>query len=178
MSFDETGDAVGLPSIIINMSQVFEDYLRTFVTRRAAASGAPLAVLDGNSFPPAGGAKMLFDDGVDIPARPDLVVRSSTPDQACLAVIDAKYKPAGDRPSRDDLNQILAYAMTYRTNLAVLVQPQASVPSISPGHHRLGAIGNVIIDQYVLDLGADDLVVTEGDFTDYLMVSLASDVSP
>lgn len=174
VSFDEAGSAVGLPSIVIKMSQVFEDYLRAFVTRGVADTGSSLAVLDGNSFPPIGGAKMLFDNGVEIPAKPDLVVRSPIADGKCLAVIDAKYKPAGERPGRDDLNQVLAYAMTYRTNLAVLVQPQSSVPSTPAGHHRLGVIGDVVVDQYVLDLGSDDLGGVETGFNHYLMSSVVN----
>jgi 5-methylcytosine-specific restriction enzyme subunit McrC len=174
VSFDETGDAVGLPSLIIKMSDVFEQYLRKFVSVSLAASGQPMAVLDGNSFPPYGGAKLLFDNGVDVHAKPDLVLRSTSPGGACLAVIDAKYKPAGDRPSRDDLNQILAYAMTYRSNLAVLVQPQASGASVTQGPHRLGVIGNVVVDQYVLDLDAPDLTVEEAQLTAYIVSTINS----
>src|SRR5262249_45193165 len=104
------GSDVALPSFLVNMESVFEEYVRHVAQRQFM----DLEVLNGNDE----GAKPLFDDRRSPPANPDVVVRQLTGDHAL--VLEAKYKTA---ENRDDINQVLGYALSYRLPRIVIVLP-------------------------------------------------------
>src|SRR5690606_3465600 len=95
------GSDVALPSFLVNMESIFEEFVR-YVARRQFGD---FEVLDGNKT----GAKPLFDDRRSPSANPDVVIRY--PRGAYGLVLEAKYKTA---ENRDDVNQVLAYALSYR----------------------------------------------------------------
>jgi len=72
-------------------------------------------------------------------------------------VIDAKYKLD---VSRDDVNQVLGYALTYGTDTVALVLPRKSAAA-PRGLQLLGQVGGVSVYTYVFDLGSPDLEAEE-----------------
>jgi hypothetical protein len=76
-----------------------------------------------------------------------------------------KYKPAGDVPSRDDLNQTIAYAASYRCDRVIVAQPRSHDSGPLSGLRILGTIGGLTVYQYVFDLAASDLPEEEIRFT-------------
>lgn len=161
----DTGD-LGLPSLVVDMSAAFEAYVRAVLTRHAAQDGWGVAVLDGNHRPPGGAAKGLFHDGDDVRATPDIVLtRGTGDDRAYPLLLEVKYKPADRGLSREDLNQAVAYGVSYRCADVVLVQPRgATVDDAAIGLRRLGTIDATTYHRYTYDLGADDLVGQEQRF--------------
>lgn len=154
---------ISLPPMMISMEKAFESYLRVVL----AQSGDDLLVHDGNIKPPAGASTNLFHNA---PANSPLRTAQSTPDIVCAMtkapdhrlVIDAKYKPD---ISRDDLNQVLSYALTYRSGTVILVCPRKN-PSSVVGLSLLGEVSNVKAYNYFVDLGAADLLTEERAFSD------------
>jgi 5-methylcytosine-specific restriction enzyme subunit McrC len=71
-----------------------------------------------------------------------------------LVVLDVKYKPAEKKPERDDLNQVITYAVSYRSPAVVVVQPRADGAS-RQGLIHLGDIDGRAVYQYVVDLSGD-----------------------
>src|SRR5579862_436400 len=116
VSFDQPGINVQMPSVVIRMYEVFEDYVRNVLG--SALTGDGLRVLDGNTV----AKKLLYDSAPSEDATPDIVVRRGSD---TVALLDTKYKPAKGDPDRDDVNQIVAYGASYRTHCLVLVQPQS-----------------------------------------------------
>ncbi len=102
------GTDVPLPSLLIDMDTLFEDYVRAVLARS-------FKVLNGNT----NGMRPLFDDVAEPPAKPDVVLLGSNSN--AVAVLDAKYKA---NVGRDDLNQLIAYAVTYRVENVLVVAPQ------------------------------------------------------
>lgn len=146
LAFDRPGADVQMPSIVIRMDDVFETYVRN-VLQDGTRAQPSMTCLDGNKE----GAKNFFDTLPSVPANPDIVVRTAG---STAVVLDVKYKPAEKDPDRTDLNQVIAYGMSYRAPAVVIVQPRASGSGRNHLVH-LGDIENLRIYQYVLDLQAN-----------------------
>ena len=136
------GGDVELPSFLVNLEAVFEAYVR-----RVLEGGLVNAeVRDGNG----DGAKPLFDNRAMPLASPDIVILGE--DGSPAVVAEVKYKA---RDSRDDINQILTYALTYGVHRAVLLLP-ADAES-EGGLTEVGAVGGVEVYRYRVDLGCNAL---------------------
>lgn len=142
------GADVALSSFLVNMETLFERYVRKVLASRLAGT----TVLDGNGE----GAKPLFDDRREPPANPDVVVRRPSSE---VLIGEVKYKA---HESRDDLNQVLAYALSYRAPVIVLVLPAESHDE--RGLSDIGYIAGVRLCRYRFDLAADDLEIEESQF--------------
>jgi 5-methylcytosine-specific restriction enzyme subunit McrC len=110
-----------LPSIIIDMTKVFESYVRRVLADHFKED-ADIAVWDGNTAAPAGAKKKLFDPietGVqNVPVKPDIVIEVKGD---VRLVIDTKYKPAPKQPERDDVNQAVMYGARYGAKRVMLL---------------------------------------------------------
>ncbi len=144
-----SGSDVSLPSFLVNMESLFEGYVRHIIWKRLP----DLEVLDGNRE----GAKPLFDDRRIPPANPDVVVRRG--EDECVVVFEAKYKVA---ENRDDVNQVLAYALSYRIPQIVLVLPAES--EADRGLTVVGEVQGIRILRYRLNLAAANLDGEESAF--------------
>lgn len=128
-----------LPSFLIKMENVFEGYARIIMQESEALS--QFQVENGNYHPPVGAAKQLFTDaGVlgNREATPDIVVSQ---DGKSVCVIEVKYKPCKGHPERDNLNQLLTYAITYDVKTAVLLYP--AMDKQETGIERIGTVQGI-----------------------------------
>jgi 5-methylcytosine-specific restriction enzyme subunit McrC len=141
-----------LESFIINFEDLFEEYLRNVLQNQAIGG---LTVKDGNRE----GKKPLFDDRDLPPAQPDILVTYQPTGRAIVA--EVKYK---ERPSREDINQAITYALSYGCNHAILIHQWA--PGVPKGLSLLGTIRGHRLDAYAFDLGAKDVEAEEKAFTD------------
>jgi 5-methylcytosine-specific restriction enzyme subunit McrC len=124
---DQDGGQLQLPSLLINMSDVFEAFLRNVLRRAAQQEAWPTRVLDGNRPP---GQKLLLDEGAQILVQPDVVLRSrSEKSPIHPVVIEVRYKPARQLPQRNDLEQTLTSGFSYRASNVVIVALPVSVGS-------------------------------------------------
>lgn len=146
LAFDRAGADLQMPSVVIEMFKVFENYVRQTLVNASAGVADP-AVLDGNR----DGKKDLYDTPPSDEATPDIVINVAG---STVVVLDVKYKPADGKPSRDDLNQVIAYGASYRAPVVVVVQPRAE-GSLRTGLIRLGDIAPISVYQYVMDLNGD-----------------------
>lgn len=161
-SFSGSDGLIRSTSLIVNMADVFEGYIRTALNG-LSVNNVDFAVLDGNKKGGEGGERRLFscgtkDLGREIPARPDIVIARrvrSTP----ILVADAKYKPVKGNPDREDINQIATYAMCYGSKIAVIISPK--IDSASAEMSKIGDIGDVQFYTYRFDLFAKDLLAEE-----------------
>jgi 5-methylcytosine-specific restriction enzyme subunit McrC len=142
-----------LPSFLIDMETVFEKYLRATLTKRLEGH----RVLDGNFE----GAKSLFDDRSSPKANPDVVIWSGG---ACRVVGDVKYK---SHEYRSDLNQVLAYALSYRADTVVIFLPVES--RTETGLSLIGRIQNIALYRYGFNMAADELDTEEGLMADAIL---------
>lgn len=154
-----SGSDVSLPSFLVNMESLFEKYVRHIVWKRLP----DLNVLDGNRE----GSKPLFDDRRLPPANPDVVVRGD--DDDCVVVFEAKYKVA---ENRDDVNQVLAYALSYRIPQIVLVLPAES--EADRGLTVVGEVHGIRVLRYRLNLAAPNLDFEEAAFIAAVQPLIAS----
>ena len=159
VSFEREGTALELRSLILNMHQVFEDYVRNVLAREADSNRWTVEIFDGNG---KAGRKLVFDHRPSEWATPDVVVRATGGAPRTPVLLEVKYKPASGGPDRGDLNQAITYAASYRCPNVVLVQPLGD--SGFRGLRPLGTLGDIAVHQYVLDLGADDLAAEEACF--------------
>jgi 5-methylcytosine-specific restriction enzyme subunit McrC len=146
LAFDRPGADVFMPSIVIEMYDVFESYTRNVLA--AGLAGEPLLqVLNGN----AEGRKLLYDQAPSEDATPDVVIER---EEVPVVVLDVKYKPAEKKPQRDDLNQVITYGVSYRSEAVIVVQPQAD-GSDRQGLIHLGDIDGRPVYQYVFNLAGE-----------------------
>lgn len=170
---DEIGHQLRLASLVIDMDRVFEAYVRETLRRGLVEFGAQ--VLDGNRQGPGFGGKLLFDAQPSEQASPDIVVQALGA-IAASAILDAKYKPVTGFSGRSDINQAIAYGLSYRCNEVVLVHP---CPRDTPkGITLLGSIGALRVHQYRIDLAAADLAAEEASFVTEMQKLISKPAKP
>ena len=167
LSFSTQGQEFALGSLIINMEEVFEAYLRAVLADRLDSGS--VTVLDGNHSGSGGARKRLFEDSppkgtYDSDATPDIVIAKRSKALAESLVMDSKYKIIRPLASREDINQVITYALSYSSTKAVLVYPFNT--ATEKGLNLLGRIGDVSAYQYVFDLGAVSIEEEEARFTE------------
>ncbi|MBO0985004.1 hypothetical protein [Rathayibacter sp. SD072] len=168
ISLDEgTGD-VKLPSMLLNMGDLFEAYVRTTLHRVATDRSWPVSILDGNK-----DGKIPLYQSPDIPrvldgvnhvalvktetspnATPDIVFQR---DDGTIPLV-AELKNTlmkGTLPERSEVNQAVTYATRYGTTNVLLVHPKTD--KHAGGLHLIGDVGAVSVFDYRYDLAAADL---------------------
>lgn len=165
VSITDSGGDVRLPSLLMNMSDVFESYLRNVLDRISRSERWGVRVLNGKQKPKAGARKAsLFDTESEFEAEPDIVLaRGDGKGREHPVILEVKYKPAERGVDRDDLNQTIAYGVSYRAPQLIVVQPKgdgAVVPGVSP----IGTLAGISVARYVFDLDAADLEAEERRF--------------
>jgi 5-methylcytosine-specific restriction enzyme subunit McrC len=152
---NRAGDVL-MPSVLVNMEDVFESYFRTILSMNL--NSHDLAVLDGNIAEPAGAARPLFDDadsGIKSNrATPDVLIRKLRPQPSNAMVIEVKYKTS-KQPDREDINQVLVYGMVYGCPRVALAYPRRSASEASVA--AIGTVAGTEIFKISVDLGTHDL---------------------
>ncbi|MBQ1784213.1 MAG: hypothetical protein II007_11220 [Gammaproteobacteria bacterium] len=101
---------VRLDSLIVDVSSVFESYLRKELTEGLRPWG--YLVEDGNRAP-----SPLFSDAKTFTVHPDIIIKK---DGAIVALLDAKYKPA---PKDQDRYEVLSFMDATGVSLGGFVCP-------------------------------------------------------
>lgn len=152
---DSTSGPVRMPSIVLNMDDIFEAYIRNTLRQYIVGKPLSLSVLDGNNE----GKRGLYNHANEPPATPDVVVMHNE-DGSTPLVVEVKNVPAH---KREYVNQVLTYALVYRTKRVMLVYPRSS--AFQPGGlHHLGNVDSVEVYRYRFDLGAEDPIVEDEQF--------------
>jgi len=155
-----------MPSLLINMEKVFEAYLRNVLRLRLPALASSVQVLDGTRGGSEGAKKLLFDKVPSPDAEPDIVIRHPTPPDetpSTAVILDVKYKKLSGLPDRADINQVVTYAVSYRSPSVVLIHPWTL--KNTHGLRRIGVMDQIELYQYAFNLGADDLDAEEMTFS-------------
>lgn len=160
ISLQEYGSDVMMETFIVNFETMFEDYLRRVLLLRADPN--LIRVRDGNHE----GKKPLFDDRKEPPAQPDIVISSVATGKKLIA--EVKYK---ERPNRDDYNQAITYAVTYRTDRAILVHQNR--PGAPTGLRHIGTMNGIVLDAYAFDLSHANLDAEEQAFANVVLGGVA-----
>jgi 5-methylcytosine-specific restriction enzyme subunit McrC len=148
-----------LPTFLISMSYLFEDFVRGVLRAEFHARGQ-FSVLDGNHGGDMGARRAFFSSvhgaagDADRDATPDIVISDAA--GTSLIVGDVKYKPYGNGPKREDVDQVLAYSVVYGCKDALLIYP-ASKPSAA-NFLEYGTVRDVKVHVLVLDLDASNLL--------------------
>ncbi|CAL9295599.1 McrC family protein [Streptomyces sp. SudanB182_2057] len=176
---DRSATGVQLPSIVFDMNDLFERYVRRTLEMHGASAGWTEIVADGNTTSRrllfmkhravgSGFHQLQYSDAF---ATPDIVVlRENGDDVAC--VMDVKNKLVKRRSDRDGEDQVIAYALRYATDRVVLVHPAQE--GQKPGMYKVGDVGEVSLFQYRMNLAADDPEVEERNFGDAVAKLIAS----
>jgi 5-methylcytosine-specific restriction enzyme subunit McrC len=149
---------LSLPTFLIKMDDVFEAYVRKALQESTELNG--LGVQDGNQQPPSGAAKRLFEKEGPLgnrDATPDIVIGQ---DSKLISVIEVKYKPCPKQPERDNLNQVLTYALAYNVKHAVLLYPATDGQSTELT--KLGVVQGVECYKATIDLSVRSIREEEG----------------
>lgn len=139
-----SGD-VHLPSIVFNMNDLFEKYVRESLVEAARLQLWRVSILDGNT----DGARPLFHDRKFPRATPDVVIED--PHRFCPLIIEVKNIPQKEF-NRDAVEQSVTYALSFGAPNALLVQPCAS--GTPAGLDKLGVIDHISVWRYRFDMGS------------------------
>lgn len=104
-----------LQTFLIDMNIVFENYIRNALNNKILFSNNDLTIINGNFE-----AKPLFDNTNIYNITPDILVKKSN--KVCL-IMDTKYKP---KVGREDLWQIITYAVSYDVATGILIYPKTN----------------------------------------------------
>lgn len=161
-----SGGSVTASSMILNLAEAFEWYVLA-ILRHSDITVENFIALDGNKDGSTGARKALFDHSSrdsyinkTVSATPDIVVATTpniTPSKN--VVIDVKYKSIKNIADRADLNQIISYAASYKSQHGLLILPASK--SSGTGLQSLGIIGGIEFFQYFIDLAAPDIEAQE-----------------
>jgi len=136
------GPDVELPSLLVDLEATFEAYTRG-VLKRGLRN---VVVRDGNYE----GAKALFDNRAKPLAAPDIVICEKS--GRARIVVEVKYK---SKENRNDINQVLTYALCYRAECALVLLPAES--GGEPGLVEVGTVNSVEVYRYRVNLASGDL---------------------
>ena len=171
MAIRGSGGLVIAPAAVIDFATIFESYARGILAQKY--DGGDIEVLDGN-IGGSGGAKdslftELFVGTKNADVKPDIVLRSGNENKL---IIDVKYKPPQPLPDRADTEQLMCYAARYGCEKVMVLYP-----SFPQGYdvpvERVGNIGSVQVYRGVLNLGAENLDLTETVLANSVLASLA-----
>lgn len=167
------GEDVELGSLLIEMNDLFENYVRVVLQREAATRQWPIQVLDQSGavplykepevLPSPFGEQMeAIGPGTTAEATPDIVLRMAD-GKVHLAVEVKNTAKGGVLPDRDEVNQAVTYAVRYGLDKALLVRP---LKHGEPGLTFAGRVGSVDVFDYKVNLGTEDLDKVAADFAD------------
>lgn len=104
---------VRLDSLIIDVSKVFEAFLRKELAKRLADHG--YQVIDGNNSP-----RPFFRDGGAFSVHPDIIIKCGN---EVAAILDAKYKP---EPKETDRYEVLSFMDAMGVDIGGFVCPASN----------------------------------------------------
>lgn len=167
LSIRGKGELTVLPTVLIDMEKVFEDYMRQMLAREWAAQHS-LDVRDGNKDGDRGARMNMFVDRApnqsNSAVTPDIVVMvDAKPD----LIIDAKYKPQKGLPDRSDLNQVVTYGVRYGCSKVMLLYPNRKKEGAFC--ELLGSVGGIGVYSGRIDLDAADIETEEKLFAEALV---------
>jgi 5-methylcytosine-specific restriction enzyme subunit McrC len=137
-SVEQAVGDVRINGFVVDMAKVFEDFLSVALGEALTRRGGTCRAQE----------RWLFDEGGDVPMKPDIVWYATGSAQPS-AVIDAKYK--AEKPSgfpNADLYQMLAYCSVLGLERGHLVYAQGNE---EPGRRRVRRLGTEIV-QHTIDL--------------------------
>jgi 5-methylcytosine-specific restriction enzyme subunit McrC len=144
----ERSEAFPLHSYVLNLEEVFEDYLRNGLRSRLAPR---LSILNGNDE----GKRPLYQGTSKAPhAQPDIVVHCRQ--SGNTLPVEVKYKTDVGRP---DVNQAVTYALVYGASSVVLLH--VSKITGKSGSYLIGRVGGVDLWGYAFDMNAESLETEE-----------------
>lgn len=155
VALDKSGSDVILDTFIVDFEAIFEQYLRNTLIGQCPSG---LTVRDGNNE----GKKPLYDSKPEPTAEPDIVILGNNLDRRL--VLEVKYK---DKPNRDDINQAITYAVSYRLKRVILVHQAKS--AAHSGFREIGTIDGIAVDAYGFHLGNEDLAAEEAAFVEFVV---------
>ena len=147
-------------TVIIDVSVVFENYIRKLLLERATTHLAGCEILDGNRWPVP-----LFTTSAKHIVHPDFYFRRQG---RIVAVADAKYKP---EPSTQDRYELLAYCEALGVTSAAFVCPLAGTEPLAT-RYGITKAGRRI-DLLRIDLAKPDMTSEEDRFVTELSRALA-----
>lgn len=157
----QVGSAASASALVLNIAEAFEWYLLA-ILRSSKYNNHEFKVLDGNKSGLNGGKRNLLDPstnefyiGIKVEATPDIVIEYGSSAVHSNIVIDVKYKSIKKIADRDDINQIISYAASYKSSCGVLIFPANEYNS--SGLINIGKIGTIEIFQYFFDLNNADI---------------------
>lgn len=152
---------IGLPSLVLNMNDIFERYLRNVLQAQAHDRSWQVEVLDGNTY----GKKLLFDAKPSEEVTPDIVIRDPSDGGSVPLVIEVKNVPVGQQSKRSHIEQVITYGASYRCSRLMLVHPRG-YDDKEGGLAVQGEIDGTTVYKFTFDLAADSLVEGEAEFAD------------
>lgn len=149
LSIEKLGPAT-LDTFVVNLADVFEDYVRRVVIDNIETILPGYAVRNGNNE-----QVPLFVQGQSFKVKPDIYL--TRPGKRTV-VLDAKYKPAIKPPDR---YEVMAFCEALGAKTAIVLSPAIGGPATELLGRTTGGIEFHIVR---IDLGATDMRVAEVEF--------------
>lgn len=170
LSIRGVGEVALLPSLLIDMARVFEDYMRRVLVE-GLSNDSRVAIKDGNRGGEQGAKTELFDPvraGLKNPAvTPDIVIEVGA---KTAIIIDAKYKGAPNVPDRSDINQVVLYGAKYGAQHVILLH--AGRPKGRSHVEFCGKVGEFSVYNGMIDLDAAAIEEEEASFVEAISAIL------
>lgn len=189
ISLDARTGKVSMSTLLVKTEDLFEEFVRLSLVEEMA-DHPNLSVLDGNKDP---GRAVLYEEMSDeeraalfvsheVPgakastpvATPDVVFRLD--DGSHPVIADVKYTEVKDYADRSEVEQVMLYAVRYRSPVALTIHPRRA--GAKKGLHVVGRIGSIVVGQYRVDLGAEDLEAEMKEMAARISDLVASQISP
>lgn len=152
-------------TLILDVSAVFEGYVRSLLLDARQGALSQIEVLDGNLYPVP-----LFTTGIKHATHPDYYFRFQG---RLVAMADAKYK---SEPSTQDRYEVLAFCEALGVQRSAIICPQV-IPGPRVSHHGTTRSGRRI-SIVRIDLAAADLRSEEASFIAALSDELQIAIPP
>lgn len=187
ISLDAHTGSVSMPSLLVKTEDLFEEFVRLSL-QNSLSNHPNLSVLDGNQ---KSGQLPLYEDvsesikrklpdhevptmsGGGPSTKPDLLFRMRNGEHPLVA--DVKYTSVDNFTNRSEVEQVILYGLRYRSPIVMTVHPLQK--NTKGGLHIIGQIGSILVTQYRVDLGADDLETEMGNMANRISELIASQIT-
>ncbi|WP_270669508.1 MULTISPECIES: McrC family protein [unclassified Aeromonas] len=149
IDFDNHGTALSLSSFVVDMENIFEQFLLNTAREYKSVIGEDILILDGNDE----GKKQLLDPPGTATgkAQPDIIVKDQ---HGTVLIADAKYKPSS---KESDRYQIISHALSFSCKTAALILPSKAGQTYIEKLGSIGSPNTIDVYEIFIDLSAENL---------------------
>ncbi|PYF78935.1 5-methylcytosine-specific restriction enzyme subunit McrC [Marinomonas alcarazii] len=168
IDFDNHGTTLNLNSFVVDMENIFEQFLLNTTREYKTVIGEDILILDGND---EGKKQFLDPPGTATgTAKPDIIIKDQ---YRTLLIADAKYKPSS---KESDRYQVISHALSFSCKTAALILPSKNGQTYIEKLGSIGSKNTIDVYEIFIDLSAENLQLEQEKLMQLIANTISGDI--